>query len=296
MAYSVYCAAVLYCCVYTLLCPGSPFVATAFNLTILFSVSCAAVFYCLLILNLQSWRWWRRLVDGAHASSAAAVVSVRNHSYRNPYRTAWLPCTALKKVGNESVTTTFISSQGQFWVLNGCRITKDIRRQLQHVTRSSYETDRENFCNDINTAVNALLNLNRLHTHTHTHTHTNASITKQSYTQKQRYIQIINASNSLHISWRRIYTVRDIIVPSWLSEVQQNQRSLIAKTRTLQKQAHLIALYRNCKLSVIRLFCLPFLLQDRLHGFPGLLLILLSISVITFYFSVLHFLVVGSVR
>jgi len=169
LAYSVYCAAVLYCCVYTLLCPGSPFVATAFNMTILFSVSCAVVFYCLLILNLQSWRWWRRLVDGAHASSAAAVVSVRNHSYRNPYRTAWLPCTALKKVGHESVTTTFISSQGQFWVLNGCRISKDIRRQLQHVTRSSYETDRENFCNDINTAVNALLNLNRLHTHTHTH-------------------------------------------------------------------------------------------------------------------------------
>jgi len=41
----------------------------------------------------------------------------------------------------------------------------------------------------------------------------------------------------------------------------------------------------------------PFLLQDRLYGFPRLLLLLLSISIFTFYFfSVLHFLVVVSVR
>ena len=39
----------------------------------------------------------------------------------------------------------------------------------------------------------------------------------------------------------------------------------------------------------------PFLLQDfLLHGFPRLLLLLLSMSVFTF--SVLHILVVGSVR
>ena len=50
-------------------------------------------------------------------------------------------------------------------------------------------------------------------------------------------------------------------------------------------------------LQILPTAAIPFLLQDRLHGFPRLLLLLLSISVLLFsFFSVLHFLVVVSVR